>query len=198
MSILGSNDVAHFFEGRLLCGKCYTPMKESAMKTHRDAEDDVLPGGPLDLSSIPDSYHSNAPITTMKFKGVVITIGMITLTALLAAIIVYYSGFTDRMVSPEEISIYADDDVLYLRQAYQYAKKEVVRDQRIPTKAQWPAMDEIESFVTYLEDGRYQVEAWYDLPIDNKRIFRQYYIAVLLRSGDMWEMESLQYFSENK
>ena len=192
---MGADAVMHFFGGRLLCESCYTPAKESAMKTQSYSAEEIVTGGPLDLSFLPESDEIRPRIRTMKFNPFVVSIGIIIVIAIFAGAIVYHSGHDIKKAPEVKGPIYQDGDPYYLNRAYEFAKRMIIRGQRVPAKAAWPPADPIDDYASYLGEQRYEVKSWYELSINQGRRFRQHFVVILKRVGDTWEKETLAFHS---
>ena len=192
---MGADAVMHFFGRRLLCENCYASEKESAMKTQAYSAEEIVPSGPLDLSFLPESDAFRPRIRTMKFNPFVVSIGIIIVIAIFAGVIAYHSGYDIKEVPEVKGPIYQDGDLYYLNRAYEFAKRMIIRGQRVPAKAAWPSADPIDDYVSYLEEQRYEVKSWYELSINQGRRFRQHFVVILKRVGDTWEKETLTFHS---
>lgn len=194
-TLMGADAVIHFFGGRLLCEKCYASAKESAMKIQAAKAADMVHGTPMDLSFLPEGGDSRPPVRTVRINWTVFSIVTVIALFVVGWSLIYYSqrGLGSE-VAPQE-PIYLDGDQYYLFRAYDFAKKIVVREQRVPSQAAWPSADPIEDYVGYLGEQRYEVRSWYEFSINQELLFRQHFIFILKRVGDTWEKESLTYHS---
>jgi len=192
---MGADAVIHFFGGRLLCENCYASAKESAMKIQTADATDMVQGGPMDLSFLPEGGETRPPVRMAKINPLIFIVVVIIALFVLGWVIVYHSGKGIRPATAPKGPIYQDGDHYYLYRAYDFAKRVIVREQRVPSKAAWPSADPIEDYVGYLGEQRYEVQSWYELSINQDQLFRQHFILILKRVGDTWEKETLTYQS---
>jgi len=193
-SLIESAQFAHFFEGRILCDACYKSAKKTSDRISRNSIGQNIKEVPIDFSKIPEgSPEVVSPVKKVPIFWVATTIACM----LISFVVIYF--FTDSSVpeKPQGKPEYEDGDAYYLEQAFGYSKMIVKTTNTIPSTAVWPEIEDIEEYVEYLGENQYAVNSWYDLTLNDGFIHRQYYLNILIRAGDTWESQSLEFYASD-
>jgi hypothetical protein len=188
---MGPDTVMHFYQERLLCRDCYTAMQMSSRMARDEAAQAQGEGGPLNFSAFPEDYAGPAPpMRSRPLLALLVLLGVFGVLAL--GLYLLPAPFFE---SSPTATLRPEGDPYFQQWAMSHVQQTITRQWRVPPTAQWPRPSDHPEHVTYLGDGRYRILSWYDLPLNRKESFRQYYRGVLIRNDGKWQTQSLSFSS---